>query len=77
MMGEAKIDTGIGAIFNMTPSPGATCCLENAEVDMRSVAGFLGARVDEDAFARDLLIGDQRHDSADLPAHIITGADAA
>ena len=77
MMGEAKIDTGIGAIFNMTPSPGATCCLENAEVDMRSVAGFLGARVDEDAFARDLLIGDHRHDSADLPAHIITGADAA
>jgi malate dehydrogenase (quinone) len=77
MMGEAKIDTGIGAIFNMTPSPGATCCLENAEVDMRSVAGFLGAQVDEDAFARDLLIGDHRHDSADLPAHIITGADAA
>ncbi len=77
MMGEAKIDTGIGAIFNMTPSPGATCCLENAEVDMRSVADFLGAEVDEDAFARDLLAGDQRHDSADLPAHIITGADAA
>jgi malate dehydrogenase (quinone) len=45
MMGEAKIDTGVGAIFNMTPSPGATCCLENAEVDMRAVAEFLGAQV--------------------------------
>lgn len=77
MMGEAKIDTGVGAIFNMTPSPGATCCLENAEVDMRAVAGFLGAQVDEDAFARDLLGGDSRHESADLPAHIISGADAA
>ncbi|MCG6968063.1 MAG: FAD-dependent oxidoreductase [Chromatiaceae bacterium] len=77
MMGEAKIDTGIGAIFNMTPSPGATCCLENAEVDMRAVAGFLGAAVDEDRFAQDLLIGDQRHATEDLPSHIISGADAA
>lgn len=58
LMGEAKIDTGVGAIFNMTPSPGATCCLENAEIDMRKVAGFLGAWIDEQAFARDLL-GDE------------------
>ena len=77
MMGEAKIDTGVGAIFNMTPSPGATCCLENAEVDMRAVAGFLGARVDEDRFAADLLLGDSRHALSDLPAHIIQGTDAA
>jgi len=77
MMGEAKIDTGVGAVFNMTPSPGATCCLENAEVDMRKVAEFLGANVDEEAFARDLLGGDRRHESSDLPSHIITGADAA
>lgn len=77
MMGEAKIDTGIGAIFNMTPSPGATCCLENAEVDMRSVAQFLGATVDEGRFAEDLLVDDQRHETSDLPAHIITGVDAA
>jgi malate dehydrogenase (quinone) len=56
MMGEAKIDTGVGAVFNMTPSPGATCCLENAEVDMRKVAKHLGATVDEEAFANDLLV---------------------
>jgi malate dehydrogenase (quinone) len=77
MMGEAKIDTGVGAIFNMTPSPGATCCLENAEVDMRKVAGFLGARVDEERFAADLLVNDQRHVEEDLPMFVISGEDAA
>jgi malate dehydrogenase (quinone) len=77
MMGEAKIDTGVGAIFNMTPSPGATCCLENAEVDMRKIAGFLGATVDEEAFAADLLVNDQRHVEEDLPMYLISGEDAA
>ncbi len=77
MMGEAKIDTGVGAIFNMTPSPGATCCLENAEVDMRAVAEYLGASVDDARFAADLLGSDQRHRGSDLPSHIISGADAA
>jgi len=75
-MGEAKIDTGVGAIFNMTPSPGATCCLENAEVDMRSVAEFLGANIDEERFAADLLKGDTQHHAEDLPVRIITGEDA-
>lgn len=77
MMGEAKIDTGFGAVFNMTPSPGATCCLENAEVDMRSVAEYLGAAVDELGFAKDLLGDDQRHVASDLPMNIFTGDDAA
>jgi len=76
MMGEAKIDTGVGAIFNMTPSPGATCCLENAEVDMRSVAEFLGATIDEARFAADLLKGDTQHHAEDLPVRLITGQDA-
>ena len=77
MMGEAKIDTGVGAIFNMTPSPGATCCLENAEVDMRKVAEFLGAMVHEGPFAADLLGSDHRHAIEDLPMHFISGDDAA
>ncbi len=55
LMGEAKIDTGIGAIFNMTPSPGGTSCLENAEQDMRTLVKFLGARIDEEAFRKELL----------------------
>ena len=77
MMGEAKIDTGRGAIFNMTPSPGATCCLENAEVDLRAIAEHLGASIDEERFAKELLTEDTRHQQEDLPAHIIRGDDAS
>ncbi len=55
LLGEAKIDTGRGAIFNMTPSPGGTSCLENALIDMRAVAAFLGAEVDEPRVAAELL----------------------
>ncbi|MTI64089.1 FAD-dependent oxidoreductase [Methylophaga sp.] len=47
MLGEAKINPGTGIVFNMTPSPGATSCLENAELDMRFVAGRLGAKIDD------------------------------
>ena len=50
LLGEAKIDTGKGIVFNMTPSPGATSCLGNAEKDMRIIAGYLGCKIDEDAF---------------------------
>ncbi len=46
-LGEAKIDTGEGIIFNMTPSPGATSCLGNAEKDIRIIAAYLGCRIDE------------------------------
>jgi hypothetical protein len=55
LMGEAKIDTGKGAIFNMTPSPGGTSCLENAEIDMRAIAKYLGAAIDEKALQEELL----------------------
>ncbi|MDT8282496.1 MAG: FAD-dependent oxidoreductase [Gammaproteobacteria bacterium] len=61
VMGEAKIDTGEGSIFNMTPSPGGTSCLENAGIDMRTIAQYLGATIDEDALQRDLLQHDQNH----------------
>jgi malate dehydrogenase (quinone) len=53
-MGEAKINPGDGAIFNMTPSPGGTSCVENAEIDMRIVAEHLGASIDEQALKADL-----------------------
>ena len=71
LMGEAKIDTGQGIIFNMTPSPGATCCLENAEVDLRAITAYLDVPIDEQAFARDLLDHDEPHGPADLPAYMI------
>ena len=48
LMGEAKINPGNGIVFNMTPSPGGTSCLENAEVDLRLVCEYLGAKVAED-----------------------------
>jgi len=54
LMGEAKIDPGNGVIFNMTPSPGATSCLDNALQDLRLVARHLGAQVNEARFTAEL-----------------------
>jgi len=47
MMGEAKINPGNGIVFNMTPSPGASSCLVNAEVDMRLISKHIDAKIDE------------------------------
>ncbi len=73
LLGEAKIDTGVGAIFNMTPSPGGTSCLENAEIDLRTIVQHLGADIDQDAFKRDLLGWDQSHTGKDFTGRIISG----
>jgi malate dehydrogenase (quinone) len=64
-MGEVKIIDGHGIVFNMTPSPGGTSCLGNAEQDMRLVAEHLGARIDWAAFERELLCGHE--DTRDVP----------
>lgn len=53
-MGEAKIDPGNGIIFNMTPSPGATSCLHNAEKDMHILSQHLGCQIDDAALIQDL-----------------------
>lgn len=53
-MGEAKINPGNGIIFNMTPSPGATSCLQNGEQDMRSIVNFLGCKLDNDKLEQEL-----------------------
>ncbi len=71
LMGEAKIDTGIGAIFNMTPSPGGTSCVENAEIDLRIIIKYLGASIDETAFKHDILRQDKQHSSADYPGRVL------
>ena len=42
LLGEAKIDTATGIIFNMTPSPGASSCLGNAFEDAKILCDFLG-----------------------------------
>lgn len=47
LLGEGKISTDAGIIFNITPSPGGTTCLGTAEVDMRTIASYLNCNIDE------------------------------
>jgi len=54
LMGESKIKTDIGIIFNVTPSPGATSCLDNAEKDLRHICEYLGAALDENKLQDEL-----------------------
>ncbi len=54
MLGEASIDTGDGIIFNMTPSPGATSCLGNAQRDVEKVTSYLKLKFDKKTFLSDL-----------------------
>ncbi|VAW61912.1 Malate:quinone oxidoreductase [hydrothermal vent metagenome] len=76
LMGEAKIDSGVGGIFNMTPSPGGTSCIENAEIDMRTIVKHLGASIDEDALQKDLLGDDVQHSADDFAGVVISGDNA-
>ncbi len=54
-MGEAKI-SGRNILFNITPSPGASTCLQTAADSCRELMGFLGKgyRFDEKRFSQDL-----------------------
>jgi len=54
MLGEASINPGDGIIFNMTPSPGATSCLGNAERDIKNICEYLNLTFDEDKFKEEL-----------------------
>jgi L-2-hydroxyglutarate oxidase LhgO len=51
-MGEAKIE-GEDVIFNITPSPGASTCLQNAKRDATAVVEFLDGASDFDEAAFD------------------------
>ena len=53
-LGEKKILTKKGLTFNMTPSPGATSCLANAEIDVKEMTEYLGAKFDADRFNAEL-----------------------
>ncbi|PAF42479.1 FAD-dependent oxidoreductase [Helicobacter sp. 11S02596-1] len=53
-LGEKKIATDKGITFNMTPSPGATSCLQNALVDAKEISAYLGAKFDLERFYHDL-----------------------
>lgn len=54
-LGEAKI-TGDCILFNITPSPGASTCLQNAEEDTEKIMEFLGDgyHFDKERFHQDL-----------------------
>ncbi len=54
LLGEAKIETDIGIIFNMTPSPGATSCLGNAETDAKLVCSYLDLKFHKKKFNDEL-----------------------
>ncbi len=53
-LGEARISPGHGIIFNMTPSPGATSCLGNAENDLKLIAEYLQCTIHSDALQAQL-----------------------
>lgn len=52
-MGEAKI-VGDRILFDVTPSPGASVCLKNAESDALKLCAFLGRSFDATTLAREL-----------------------
>ncbi|MEB3200454.1 MAG: FAD-dependent oxidoreductase [Synechococcaceae cyanobacterium] len=55
MLGEVRIEACPGLSFNVTPSPGGTCCLGNAQRDVEAIAARLGCRFDRDRLERELL----------------------
>ena len=54
VLGEASIAAMPGLVFNITPSPGGTCCLGNAARDLEAIAERLGCRFDRERLAREL-----------------------
>jgi len=50
ILGQAQIDPGGGIRFNVTPSPGATTCLGNAEKDLLRIQQHLGCEFNQDWF---------------------------
>ncbi|MCF6200670.1 MAG: FAD-dependent oxidoreductase [Hydrogenimonas sp.] len=63
LLGEAKIDTKEGIVFNMTPSPGATSCLGNALKDVELIVDYLGCGFERSKLESELL-EDEVHNSA-------------
>ncbi|WP_200763144.1 FAD-dependent oxidoreductase [Nitrosophilus alvini] len=57
LLGEAKIDTKEGIVFNMTPSPGATSCLGNALKDVELISTYLNCRFDRGRLEEELMKG--------------------
>ncbi|MFN9622706.1 MAG: FAD-dependent oxidoreductase [Cyanobacteriota bacterium] len=54
LLGEVSIPACPGLIFNVTPSPGGTCCLGNAARDARALADHLAIPLDQARLEREL-----------------------
>jgi malate dehydrogenase (quinone) len=63
MLGEASIPARPGLVFNVTPSPGGTCCLGNAARDVEAIADRLGCSFDRQRLASELY-GETASDAA-------------
>ena len=55
LLGEIRIEAKPGLSFNVTPSPGGTCCLGNAQRDAEAIAERLGCRFDRQRLERELV----------------------
>jgi malate dehydrogenase (quinone) len=56
ILGQAAIDPGDGIRFNITPSPGATNCLGNAEQDLLRIQAHLGCKFDRSWFDAGVMV---------------------
>ena len=54
ILGEASIEAMPGLVFNVTPSPGGTCCLGNAHRDLEAIVERLGCGYDRGSLEREL-----------------------
>ncbi|EDY38529.1 malate dehydrogenase [Cyanobium sp. PCC 7001] len=54
LLGEASIEAEPGLVFNVTPSPGGTCCLGNAARDLEQIVARLGCRFHRERLEREL-----------------------
>jgi malate dehydrogenase (quinone) len=55
LLGEVTIPACPGLVFNVTPSPGGTCCLGNAVRDAQSIVERLGAHLDQARLEQELV----------------------
>ena len=55
MLGEVSIPAIPGLVFNVTPSPGGTCCLGVAERDVIAISERLGCRFDRERLEQELV----------------------
>ena len=67
MLGEASIRPLPGLVFNVTPSPGGTCCLGNAALDVAAIAERLGCQFDRARLEQELYGEDQAEQAASIP----------